>query len=68
MTSVTPDIVPFRSPVRQAELQEHEVEDLQEGTLRLPKEVGVHFPSQRALEIFADHGARTMPMAGLPAR
>ncbi|MCP4684879.1 MAG: hypothetical protein GY867_05450, partial [bacterium] len=35
-----------------------ELETIKGGTLRLLDEIGVHFPSRRALEIFADHGAK----------
>jgi trimethylamine--corrinoid protein Co-methyltransferase len=58
MYSETPDIIPFTSPFRAELLTQAELETLQGGTLRLLDEVGVYFPSQRALEIFADHGAQ----------
>ena len=58
MYSETPDIIPFTSPFKVELLIQAQLETLQRGTLRLLDEVGVHFPSQRALEIFADHGAR----------
>jgi trimethylamine--corrinoid protein Co-methyltransferase len=56
--SKTPDIKPFKSPFTVELLTQAQLETLQEGTLRLLDEVGVHFPSRRALEIFADHGAQ----------
>jgi len=58
MYSKTPDIIPFTSPFEAELLTQAQLETLQGGTLRLLDEVGVHFPSQRALEIFADHGAQ----------
>jgi trimethylamine--corrinoid protein Co-methyltransferase len=58
MHSKTPDIIPFTSPFKSELLTPAELETLKEGTLRLLDEVGVHFPSRRALEIFSDHGAR----------
>jgi len=58
MCSKTPDIIPFTSPFKAELLTQAQLETLQGGTLRLLDEVGVHFPSQRALEIFADHGAQ----------
>jgi len=58
MYSKTPDIKPFTSPFKAELLTQEQLGALQEGTLRLLDEVGVHFPSQRALKIFADHGAR----------
>ncbi len=58
MYSKTPDIKPFTSPLKVELLTQAQLETLQEGTLRLLDEVGVQFPSPRALEIFEDHGAR----------
>jgi trimethylamine--corrinoid protein Co-methyltransferase len=56
MHSDTPDIIPF--PSRKMEkLKRSDLETLQKGTLQLLLEVGVHFPSRKALTIFADHGA-----------
>ena len=55
MYSETPDIIPFASPFKSELLMQAELEILKGGTLRLLDEVGVHFPSRRALEIFADH-------------
>ena len=58
MYSETPDIIPFTSPFKSELLMQAELEILKGGTLRLLDEVGVHFPSRRALEIFTDHGAQ----------
>ncbi|MFC2029961.1 trimethylamine methyltransferase family protein [Chloroflexota bacterium] len=58
MHSKTPDIVPFPSPFRAGLLTQDQLETLKTGTLQLLDEVGIHFPSRRALEIFAEHGAR----------
>ncbi len=58
MYSETPDIIPFTSPFKSELLPQTQLETLKQGTLHLLDEVGVHFPSGRALEIFADHGAR----------
>ena len=57
MHSNTPEIVPFTSPFRKPLLTQQQIEKLKKGTLRLLEEVGIQFPSQKALEIFADHGA-----------
>ncbi len=57
MYSETPDILPFTSPFKSEALTQAELEALKEKTLYLLDEVGVHFPSTKALEIFADHGA-----------
>ena len=58
MYSKTPDILPFTSPKRLNVLSEGQLGTLKEGTLHLLEEVGTRFPSQKALQIFADHGAR----------
>jgi len=58
MITETPDIIPFTSPFKSELLTQAEIETLKGGTLRLLDEVGVHFSSRRALEIFADFGAR----------
>jgi len=58
MVSETPDIVAFPLPLKTEVLTESQLERIKAGTLRLLDEVGVHFPSQKALEIFADHGAK----------
>jgi trimethylamine--corrinoid protein Co-methyltransferase len=55
--SETPDIIPFTSPFKSELLTQQQLDTLKNGTLRLLDEVGVHFPSRRALEILADHGA-----------
>jgi len=56
--SKTPDIIPFTSPFKGELLTRSQLKTLQGGTLTLLDEVGVHFPSRRALQVFADHGAR----------
>lgn len=58
MHSETPDIIPFTSPFKTEVLTETELETLKEKTMYLLDEVGVYFPSPKALEIFSDHGAR----------
>jgi len=58
MYSKTPDIIPIPTSVKSKVLTQAELETIKGGTLRLLDEVGVHFPSRRALEIFADHGAK----------
>ena len=57
MYSETPDIVAFDTARRLEVLPVDQIKRVQAGTYQLLQEVGVHFPSQRALEIFADHGA-----------
>ena len=57
MHSETPDILSFTSPVKYDVLTDEQLGTLKEGTLHLLEEVGVRFPSQIALQTFADHGA-----------
>lgn len=58
MFSETPDIIPFTSPFKVDLLTPAQIKTIQGGTLHLLEQVGVHFPSRRALELFADHGAQ----------
>lgn len=58
MYSTTPDIISFSSANRIQVLSHSEMETIKNGTLHLLSEVGVHFPSNKALSIFADHGAK----------
>ena len=58
MYSETPDILPFTTSLKDELLSQAQLETLKNGTLLLLEEVGVHFPSRRALELFADHGAK----------
>ena len=55
--SETPDIISISSHQKLEILSPSEIESLQQGTYQLLAEVGVYFPSQKALTIFADHGA-----------
>jgi len=57
MHSETPDIISIASHHQIEVLNPSELERIKNGTLQLLSEVGVSFPSQRALTIFADHGA-----------
>jgi len=54
----TPDIIAFPSSFRTDLLTPAQLGILKNGTLHLLDAVGVHFPSRKALEIFADHGAK----------
>jgi trimethylamine--corrinoid protein Co-methyltransferase len=58
MITETPDIIPFTSPFKTALLAPEQLATVRRGTLRLLDQVGVHVPSQQALRIFDDHGAR----------
>jgi trimethylamine--corrinoid protein Co-methyltransferase len=57
MFSETPDIISISSHHKIEVLSASEIETLKNGTLQLLSDVGVYFPSQKALSIFADHGA-----------
>jgi trimethylamine--corrinoid protein Co-methyltransferase len=54
----TPDILAIPSILRGEVLSKKDLELLKEKTLTLLAEVGMHFPSSKALEIFSDHGAQ----------
>jgi trimethylamine--corrinoid protein Co-methyltransferase len=55
--SKTPDIISISSHNKIEILSPSEIDDLRKGTYRLLAEVGVAYPSKKALSIFADHGA-----------
>jgi trimethylamine--corrinoid protein Co-methyltransferase len=57
-TSATPPLEPLRSHRRVQFLDDEQLDRLQDATLRILEEVGVRFPSDAALEILGDHGAR----------
>ena len=56
--SKTPDIIPVTSPHKLEVLSESELKTIQNGTMQILDEVGIHFPSKKALKIFDDHGAK----------
>jgi trimethylamine--corrinoid protein Co-methyltransferase len=58
MYSETPDIIPFSTANKMEVLSPSELEKIKNGTLHLLSAVGVYFPSDKALAIFADHGAQ----------
>ncbi len=58
MSIERPAIEPIRSAYRVQFLSDEQLDELQEATLRILEEVGVQFPSEKALAIFADHGAQ----------
>lgn len=57
MHSETPDILAYPSTSKREVLSQSQLNALKAGTLHLMENVGVRFPSQKALKIFADHGA-----------
>lgn len=58
MITETPDIMPFVSPIKAEVLTQNELEAVKGKTLQLLSDVGVHFPSYKALDIFSEHGAQ----------
>lgn len=57
MSSERPPIEPIRTPYKLNFLDDQQLQDLQEATLKILEDTGVQFPSQKALDIFAGHGA-----------
>jgi trimethylamine--corrinoid protein Co-methyltransferase len=53
-----PDIQPIRSRLHLEVLNPAELTELKSATLDILENIGVRFPSRRALQIFADHGAQ----------
>jgi trimethylamine--corrinoid protein Co-methyltransferase len=53
-----PNIEPIRSRFHLQVLTADQVQAIQAATLQTLEHVGVHFPSQRALSVFAEHGAQ----------
>ena len=52
-----PPIEPIITPYRMNFLSKDQLENLQEATLTILEETGVLFPSEKALAVFAEHGA-----------
>ena len=55
--SKTPDIISISSHNKIEILSPSEIDNLRQGTYQLLMDVGVAYPSKKALTIFADHGA-----------
>lgn len=58
MNSQTPDILSFTSPIKYEVLTDEQIAKIKQGTFHLMENIGIKFPSQTALSIFADHGAK----------
>ncbi len=58
MATQTPQIEPIETSYRLRFLNDEQLKILQDSTLRILEEVGVRFPSQKALSIFAESGAQ----------
>ena len=61
MSVERPAIEPIRPAFRVKFQSSERVDQLQKATLQILEEVGVCFPSEKALRIFADHGAEIDP-------
>jgi trimethylamine--corrinoid protein Co-methyltransferase len=57
MAEGLPPLEPIRSAYRLRFLSDEQVNRLQEATLKILEDIGVCFPSGKALTIFAEHGA-----------
>ncbi len=58
MSIERPTIEPIRSAFRVQFLSDEQLDAMQEATLQILEDVGVKFPSEKALAILADHGAQ----------
>lgn len=58
MPSETPKLQPIVPSYRLRMLSDEQLKRFKSGTLEILEEVGVHCPSQRALSIYAEHGAQ----------
>lgn len=57
MATEHPPIEPIRTPYQLNFLENDQLDNLQEATLTILEKTGVQFPSEKALSIFANHGA-----------
>ena len=57
MSGNRPALEPLRSAFRIQYLTEQQLDTLQEATLDILENVGIKFPSERALNVFIEHGA-----------
>ncbi len=56
--SSNPHIIePIKTPYKLNFLDDQQLDHLQEATLSILENTGIHFPSEKALAIFAEHGA-----------
>jgi trimethylamine--corrinoid protein Co-methyltransferase len=58
MYSETPQLEPIVPAYHLRLLSDEQLEQLRAGTLEILEEVGVHSPSDKALAVYADHGAQ----------
>ena len=58
MAAEHPPIEPLRTQYRLSYLENEQLDNLREATLHILENTGVQFPSEKALAIFAEHGAQ----------
>ena len=58
MTNATPQLKPIIPTRRQNVLSDQQLQEIQAATLEILDEVGFYCPSERALSIYAEHGAQ----------
>jgi trimethylamine--corrinoid protein Co-methyltransferase len=58
MAAERPTIEPIRTPYKLRFLDDEQLDNLREATLHILENIGVQFPSEKALVIFTDHGAQ----------
>jgi len=58
MHSETPQLQPIVPSYRLRILSDEQLAQLKSGTLEILEEIGIHCPSEKALAIYAEHGAR----------
>ncbi|MEW5871629.1 MAG: trimethylamine methyltransferase family protein [Chloroflexota bacterium] len=61
MSTQRPPLEPLRPAFRVQFTSNEQLDQLQDATLRILESVGVRFPSEKALQIFAEHGAQVDP-------
>jgi trimethylamine--corrinoid protein Co-methyltransferase len=57
MRTEHPPIEPIRTPYKLSFLDNNQLDNLQDATLNILENTGVQFPSEKAIKIFAEHGA-----------
>ena len=57
MNTDHPSIEPIRTPYKLRFLDDEQLDNLREATLQILENIGVKFPSKKAVKIFAEHGA-----------
>ena len=58
MSGNRPALEPLRSAFRVQYLTDEQLDKLQNATLEILENVGIKFPSEKALNVFAEHGAQ----------